>query len=518
MTPTTKYLISLMGAASLLSSVGCGRTILLTPVIPDGGRRDVPTDNVVVRPDVVLIDRVDPPFDVQEIDVPMVDVPSRIDRVIADTRVARCGDSILDPGESCDDGNNVNGDMCSAMCRFEARCGDGNRDPGEVCDDRNNVSGDGCRSDCQSDERCGNRIVDLSTGEVCDGSPGCAMDCRSVVTCGNRVMDPGETCDDGNQTRWDGCAPDCQREQGIGLDAFFFAGVSGSVGCDFSGDGRPDNAFGAALGDALGLINTGINSGISNGQVLLQFAFLGLEDPLGVNDPDLRVGFMNGLDGDMDPRNNRDLGNPQRINRGALNMVGLPQANYQSSIVNSAIRGGPEDIRLNLPSPVAGMNFNFRVQRSRITGTLQNDMAMRRITSMTQGVLCGAIPMRDLAALPNFFEALAGGLGGGGGGMPPRSTLLEAMIGGYRIMIPFIGLSLIIGPSRADIDLDGDGLEQVFATPGDMRTPPAITGCVDGDGTRIPGRMCVLDPRIQDAFSGTFRFNGVWFRPVGLGP
>ena len=137
---------------------------------------------------------------------------------------------------------------------------------------------------------------------------------------------------------------------------------------------------------------------------------------------------------------------------------------------------------------------------------------------MTQGVLCGAIPMRDLAALPNFFEALAGGLGGGGGGMPPRSTLLEAMIGGYRIVIPFIGLSLIIGPSRADIDLDGDGLEQVFATPGDMRTPPAITGCVDGDGTRIPGRMCVTDPRIQDAFSGTFRFNGVWFRPVGLGP
>ncbi len=502
-----------VGAASLIALAGCGRTILIAPPSIDGARPDVVRDDA--RPDVPLIDRVDPPIDIQTIDVQNVDITS-VDRVVVDSRVPRCGDSILDPGESCDDGNNRDGDGCSARCRFEARCGDGRRDPGEVCDDGNNRSGDGCRSDCLSDERCGNNIVDLAVGEVCDGSPGCAMDCRSVITCGNRMVDPGETCDDGNRDRWDGCAPDCQVEQGISMDAFFFAGVSGTVGCDFSGDGRPDNAFGAALGDALGLINTGISNGIGNGNVLLQFVFLGLNDPLGVNDPDLRVGFMNGLDGDMDARNNRDPGNPQRINRGALNMVGLPQANYQSSIVASMVRGGPEDIRLNLPSPVAGMNFNFRVQRSRITGMLQNDAPMRRITGMTQGVLCGAVPLRDLAALPNFFEALANGIGGGGGGMP-RSTLLEAMVGGYRIMIPFINLQLNIGPSRADIDLDGDGLEQVFATPGDMRNPPQITGCVDGDGTRIPGRACVTDPRIQDAFSATFRFNGIWFRPVGLG-
>jgi cysteine-rich repeat protein len=51
--------------------------------------------------------------------------PPPVDAGQPDTRVPRCGDGILDPGESCDDGNNTSGDMCTAMCRFEARCGDG---------------------------------------------------------------------------------------------------------------------------------------------------------------------------------------------------------------------------------------------------------------------------------------------------------------------------------------------------------------------------------------------------------
>ncbi|MDP3276196.1 MAG: DUF4215 domain-containing protein [Deltaproteobacteria bacterium] len=498
-------LIPLTLIASLAAA--CGRTNLSEPRLDgacDGGvcQPDAQRPDVITNLDVVDRDEMIDPMDV-------VDVAT--DRVVPDTRVPRCGDSILDPGESCDDGNNVNGDGCSSTCRYEARCGDGRRDPGEVCDDGNNRSGDGCRSDCLSDERCGNMIVDTVRGEVCDGTPGCAADCRSLLLCGNGRVDPGERCDDGNTTRWDGCAPDCQVEQGLVMDAFFFNGVSSSIGCDFSGDGRPDNAFGAALGDSLGVINTAINNGISNGNVLLQFTFAGLDDPLGVNDNDVRVGFTQGVDGDMDRLNNRDPGNPQRIARSALNMMGLPNANYQSQIVMSAIRGGPEDIELNLPSPVMGMNFAFRVRRSRITGQLMN--AGGRISAIDRGVLCGAVPLRDLSTIPNFFELLTTG----GRPGPTRSTLLEAMIGGYSVRIPFVNISINVGPSRADIDLDGDGLEQVIATPGNLTMPPQITGCVDGDGTRIMGRMCINDPRMQDAFSATFRFNGVNFRPVGVG-
>jgi|LNFM01.1.fsa_nt_gb cysteine-rich repeat protein len=506
----TRRSSSLVLLAAVLSA-SCGRSVLWEPR-DSGPRPDVLGDGPlpdVIRPDVPVIDG--EPIDVPTPDVPDIDAADVLSDRVLDTRVPRCGDSVIDPGESCDDGNNRDGDGCSAMCRFEARCGDNRRDPGEVCDDGNNRSGDGCRSDCLSDERCGNMIVDTSRGEVCDGTPGCSMDCRTITTCGNMRMDPGETCDDGNTTRWDGCAPDCQTEQGLVMDAFFFDSVSSTRGCDFSGDGRPDNTFGAALGDSLGLINTAINNGISNGNVLLQFTFLGLDDRLGVNDRDVRVGFTTGADGDMDRLNNRDPGNPQRINRMALNMLGLPQANYQSTITASRIAGGPEDIELNLPSPVMGMDFRFRVRRSRITGTLMNNGT--RITAIDSGILCGAVPLRDLAAIPNFFELLARG----GRPGPTQSTLLEAMIGGYRVMIPFVGISLIVGPSRADIDLDGDGLEQIIGTPGTATVAPRITECVDGNGTRIPGRTCVMDPRIQDAFSATFRFNGVWFRPVGVG-
>ena len=62
-----------------------------------------------------------------------------------------CGDGTLDPGEACDDGNNVDGDGCSANCTVESYCGDGVLDAGEQCDDGNNVNGDGCSALCTNE-------------------------------------------------------------------------------------------------------------------------------------------------------------------------------------------------------------------------------------------------------------------------------------------------------------------------------------------------------------------------------
>ena len=92
-----------------------------------------------------------------------------------------CGDGELDPGEVCDDGNNVSGDGCPADC--SAPCGDGFVDPDEACDDGNTVGGDRCSADCRSVERCGNGVVD-----------------------------PGEPCDDGNFANHDGCTSTCRPE------------------------------------------------------------------------------------------------------------------------------------------------------------------------------------------------------------------------------------------------------------------------------------------------------------------
>ena len=132
-------------------AIGCGGTVVSSET--DAAVADAATDTA-------------PTPDVARPDVPVTPDAAidAISDVAVDARVPRCGDRFLDPGESCDDGNNTSGDGCSAMCRFEARCGDGMVNPGEVCDDGNNASGDGCRSDCLSNERCGNNIVDTAVG------------------------------------------------------------------------------------------------------------------------------------------------------------------------------------------------------------------------------------------------------------------------------------------------------------------------------------------------------------------
>jgi cysteine-rich repeat protein len=95
--------------------------------------------------------------------------------------LASCGNDRIDPGEACDDGNNVSGDGCPADC--SEPCGDGHLDPGEACDDDNAAGGDGCSADCRSRE-----------------------------VCGNGVVDPNEVCDDDNQRSRDGCSSQCTIE------------------------------------------------------------------------------------------------------------------------------------------------------------------------------------------------------------------------------------------------------------------------------------------------------------------
>jgi len=61
-----------------------------------------------------------------------------------------CGNNIVEPGETCDDGNTISGDGCSSDCQIEASvCGNGRLEFGETCDDGNTISGDGCSSTCQ---------------------------------------------------------------------------------------------------------------------------------------------------------------------------------------------------------------------------------------------------------------------------------------------------------------------------------------------------------------------------------
>ena len=62
-----------------------------------------------------------------------------------------CGNSLVDLGEVCDDGNTTDDDMCSATCTSTNVCGNGIVDPvkAEQCDTGvAGMSGDGCASTC----------------------------------------------------------------------------------------------------------------------------------------------------------------------------------------------------------------------------------------------------------------------------------------------------------------------------------------------------------------------------------
>lgn len=177
-----------------------------------------------------------------------------------------CADGQLDPGETCDDGNLIDGDGCTGACRLEpgwicptpgwrcraAQCGDGIVAGGEECEQAGDPGCVNCRvvpghvcpadgSPCRATV-CGDGLVE--GGEACDNGPdgngwsdGCTPDCQLVpsctytvgsdglrtlgapcsASCGAGLMIPGDTskaCDDGNLLGGDGCASDCQIEPG----------------------------------------------------------------------------------------------------------------------------------------------------------------------------------------------------------------------------------------------------------------------------------------------------------------
>ncbi len=156
-----------------------------------------------------------------------------------DTLRNGCGNSVVDPGEDCDDGNISSGDGCSGIdpanflshitgsCQKEGLaacspgftvkcCGNGKIEYGEDCDDGNISSGDYCSERCLWEGNsnyfsvCGNGIVEEN--ETCDNGnepngndfDGCTNICLKSgmidplrpYLCGNNQIDNGEECDD----------------------------------------------------------------------------------------------------------------------------------------------------------------------------------------------------------------------------------------------------------------------------------------------------------------------------------
>lgn len=125
-----------------------------------------------------------------------------------------CGDGALQAGESCDDGNTVGGDCCSAICTFEpiaAACDDGSLcSSGGLCDGGGVCSG--VVVVCADANPC--------TDDACDDAVGCtftpnaeACDDGNACTfgdlCGGGACQPGGplACDDSNVCTDESCEP-----------------------------------------------------------------------------------------------------------------------------------------------------------------------------------------------------------------------------------------------------------------------------------------------------------------------
>lgn len=128
-----------------------------------------------------------------------------------DMPMDKCGNGVLDQGESCDDGNLVANDGCDKTCQIEAgwlcpnvgaacspECGDGMIVGNEQCDDGNTDKDDGCDDVCVTEG-----------GWTCPANGG-----RCAPTCGDGQVVGNEQCDDNNTDDNDGCDAQCVPEQG----------------------------------------------------------------------------------------------------------------------------------------------------------------------------------------------------------------------------------------------------------------------------------------------------------------
>ena len=106
-----------------------------------------------------------------------------------------CGNSALDPGEGCDDGNNINCDGCDSGCKPSTTCGNGVYCTAfEDCDDGNTNNGDCCSSTCTF-ETAGTECSDESActvADVCDGAGYCDGENIGGPVC--EVPKDRETC------------------------------------------------------------------------------------------------------------------------------------------------------------------------------------------------------------------------------------------------------------------------------------------------------------------------------------
>jgi cysteine-rich repeat protein len=202
--------------------------------------------------------------------------------VVPDGKAAVCGNYKVEPGEDCDDGDQITDAICDSNCHFT--CGNGVLDSavGETCDTAI-ASGDGaCATSCDDGQAC---TTDVISGSECtttcvhaaitgpaDGDGCCPSganannddDCTAM--CGNGILEPGELCDTGITAGAGACPASCDDGVACTTDTLMNPN-SCQATCSHTPITQPKNGDGCCPAGATTANDNDCQAGCGNGVV-----------------------------------------------------------------------------------------------------------------------------------------------------------------------------------------------------------------------------------------------------------
>jgi cysteine-rich repeat protein len=445
----------------------------------------------------------------------------------------------MDPGEQCDFGSgNGPGTGCETNCTFSCTltpdsCATTDPCSGAVCTaiTVNGQAGQKCLggtpaadgTPCGTGEIClaamckmsvcGDGYVDASRGEQCEppNTVTCDANCHSLTAanCGNGVRDPGEQCDDGNNTNLDGCSASCEFEQDQRIN-WLKMQFATDAACTL-------NALGGAITQTLAQqqLQTTIDTGVGNGTISVLFETLGLTDLSGQSPANFSIGIMNGAPitgagysgtADLDWWYNPD---PNSIDANRVPMTKMP-----ASIQNGILTAGPSAVVINLtlggalsPIDMSNVVVTVSIGASSIPKVSANanppghlpsenlDPALQSFASTGQqnangaGALCGNVSAYALsqAKLPSSVTTACTQF-------TTNNSILDLIVNGCTAF----GFLTVVNPTQPD---QSAGMP-VGAGPAYMLSGSPVSTCTDATGATVNLTSCLQDA----AYSAYFKF------------
>lgn len=383
-----------------------------------------------------------------------------------------CGNGVLEPGETCDDGalNGTAGSGCRTGCTYV--CVDPMIDCGTPpsCQRWTCTSAHTCQAvadtvqngmtcgtalvcnngACGSAAVCGDGVIDASGGETCEppNTLTCDAACHLIV-CGDSVRAGTEQCDDGGTTNLDGCDASCKFEQTQRANSLAMAFNTSSY-C-------PANALGGAIvgSTARTDLTSAFATGVQNGSITISFHALGLDDLTGTTDPDLSLGIIGGapVTGTTTYDGTNDLDWWYTTDPAKLDATRTPKTIVTASIAAKQLNAGPGSFTITVVFAGVTVTMDMMATRFRAnigltstplasTGGTPGHLATENLapslvsfSTMTGGELCGNTTAKSLADVVAPAALIGCGFGKCTQCYTSANTLLDVYIGGCDIFL-----------------------------------------------------------------------------------